>query len=87
MSRMFELTSREEQWMERLTASDLMVRTFTADEAVATLSNIPLKSGKLPKVVPNKYKLQYVMRKSDMFVLVEGRNGGKKINSWRLKNA
>jgi hypothetical protein len=88
MNKMFEMTSREELWMERLTTSNLREVLFTGDDAVATLKTIPLKSGKLPRDVPNKFKLQYIMRKSNMFVLVETRGlTDKKKNLWRVKNA
>tara|TARA_R110000824_G_scaffold301730_2_gene489700 strand:- start:338 stop:604 length:267 start_codon:yes stop_codon:yes gene_type:complete len=88
MSGISDMTSREELWMERLTTSNLREVLFTADEAIATLKTIPLKSGKLPRDIPNKFKIQYIMRKSNMFVLVETRGPtDKKLNLWRVKNA
>ena len=85
---MNKMSSREEGWMERLTTSDLIGKLFTASDALTTLKKIPLKSGKLPRDVPNKFKLQYIMRKSKMFVLVETRGlNDKKTNLWRIMNA
>tara|TARA_R110000824_G_scaffold13260_4_gene57762 strand:+ start:106 stop:372 length:267 start_codon:yes stop_codon:yes gene_type:complete len=88
MSRISEMTSREKGWMDRLASSDLASGDFTAAEAVITLRNIPIKCGKLPRDVPNKFKLQYVMRKSEQFELIETRGlTDKKLNLWRVKNA
>ena len=88
MSRMSSMTSVEKAWIERLRSSALIDTDFTAAEAIIELKNIPLKSGRMPRNTPNLFKLQYVMRKSKQFELVETRGlTDKKLNLWRFKNA
>lgn len=88
MSRIGSMTSVEKAWIERLRSSALIDTDFTAAEAIIELKNIPLKSGRMPRNTPNLFKLQYVMRKSKQFELVETRGlTDKKLNLWRFKNA
>ena len=88
MSKITEMTSFETMWVNTLKNSDIVSRDFTADDAMVVLKTTPLKSGKMPKLLPNKYSVQRIMLKSKLFEKVGGRKmNNKKTNSWRLKNA
>ena len=88
MSKLSEMTVMESSWIETLKNSDIVSRDFTADEAIVMLKTTPLKSGNMPKLLPNKYSIQRIMLKSKLFEKVGGRTlNSKKTNEWRIKNA
>mgnify|MGYP003658306297 CR=1 FL=1 len=88
MSKIGEMSSFEKMWMETIKNSDIVSGDFTADDVMTVLKTTPLKSGMMPKILPNKCSVQRIMLKSKMFEKVGRRTiNHNKTNEWRIKNA
>ena len=79
------ITSVEQNWIDLLLRSDLLkeVEKFTATEGMNAIAQTPLKSGRLPSLVPQSNKLNKVLNKSSEFEKAEPIDINK-VNFWRL---
>jgi hypothetical protein len=85
-TRISKLTLQEQNWINRLLTTELSKGEFTARQAVYALSETPLVSGGMPKMLPNNVKLNTVMRKSEQFEKISGASSiTGKANVWRVK--
>ena len=80
------ITTVEQKWLDALKRSGMdLSQPFEAKLAVAWIAGVPTKKGTRIQI-PNKYKLNYVLRKSPDFEQVdkEKRRSQNKTNQWRL---